>query len=125
MGKSYKPYDLDQTFLLPPSHREWLPSNHLAYFVADAVGTLDLSKIEDIYGSDERGQPPYHPAMMVALLFYAYCIGVPSSRKIEKKTYEDIASRILAAGHHPDFRSVTEHARKEHHNHDCTMKKTW
>lgn len=88
MGKSYKPYDLDQTFLLPPSLREWLPANHLVYFVADVVNTLDLSKIEDMYGSDERGQPPYHPAMMVALLLYAYCIGIPSSRKIESKTYE-------------------------------------
>jgi len=107
MGKSYKPYDLDQTFLLPPSLREWLPSNHLVYFVADVVSALDLSIIESVYGSDERGQPPYHPAMMVALLFYAYCTGSPSSRKIEKKTYEDIAFRILAAGHHPDHDTIS------------------
>lgn len=107
MSKSYKPYDLDQAFLLPPSLREWLPANHLVYFVADVVKALDLSKIEDAYGSDERGQPPYHPAMMVALLFYAYCIGIPSSRKIEKGTYEDIPFRILAAGHHPDHDTIS------------------
>jgi transposase len=107
MGKSYKPYDLDQTFLLPPSLREWLPANHLVYFVADVVATLDLSRIEDVYGSDERGQPPYHPAMMVGLLFYAYCMGIPSSRKIEKKTCEDIAFRILSAGHHPDHDTIS------------------
>ncbi|MDD5006982.1 MAG: IS1182 family transposase [Syntrophorhabdaceae bacterium] len=107
MGKSYKPYDLDQTFLPPPSLREWLPANHLVYFVADVVKVLDLSKIKDAYGSDERGQPPYHPAMMVSLLFYAYCIGIPSSRKIEKRTHEDIAFRILAAGHHPDHDTIS------------------
>ena len=107
MSKSYKAYDLDQTFLLPPSLREWLPGNHLAYFVADVVSALDLAKIEDRYGRDERGQPPYHPAMMVALLFYAYCTGIPSSRKIERKTYEDIAFRVLAAGHHPDHDTIS------------------
>jgi transposase len=103
MSKSYKPYDLDQAFLLPPSLREWLLANHLVYFVADVVNTLDLSKIEDAYGSNERGQPPYHPAMMVALLFYAYCIGIPSSRKIEKKHM-----KILPSGSSPqDITRIT------------------
>lgn len=111
MGKTYKSYDLDQTFLLPPSLREWLPGNHLAYFVADVVNALDLSKIEDSYGSGGQGQPPYHPAMMVALLFYAYCVGTPSSRKIERKTYEDIAFRVLAAGHHPDHDTIASFRR--------------
>jgi transposase len=113
MGKSYKSYDLDQAFLLPPSLREWLPGNHLAYFISDVVHTLDLAKIEDSYGTDERGQPPYHPAMMVALLFYGYATGIPSSRKIERKTYEDIAFRVLAAGHYPDHDTISSF-RKAH-----------
>lgn len=106
MAKSYKPYDLNQMFLLPPSLREWLPDNHLAYFISDVVDALDLSKIEKKLTNTDRGQPPYHPAMMVKLLFYGYCTGTPSSRKIERKTYEDIAMRILAAGYHPDHDTI-------------------
>jgi transposase len=113
MKRSYKPYDLNQTFLLPPSLREWLPGNHLAYFVSDVVDTLDLSKIEKRLTNTDRGQPPYHPAMMVKLLFYGYATGTPSSRKIERKTYEDIAMRILAAGYHPDHDTISSF-RKDH-----------
>jgi transposase len=110
---NYKTYDPDQLFLLPPSLKEWLPENHLAYFVSDVVDELDLGEIEQTYSTRLQGQPPYHPAMMVKLLFYAYCTGIPSSRKIEKKTYEDIAFRILAAGHHPDHDTVADF-RKNH-----------
>jgi transposase len=113
MSKSYKPYDLNQMFLLPPSLREWLPGNHLAYFVSDVVDTLDLTKIEKRLTNTDRGQPPYHPAMMVKLLFYGYATGVPSSRKIERKTYEDIAFRVLAAGYHPDHDTISSF-RKDH-----------
>jgi transposase len=94
----YKTYGTDQPFLLPPSLREWLPEGHLAYFVPDVVDELDLAEIEKKHSSRLQGQPPYHPAMMVKLLFYAYCLGIPSSRKIERETYEDVAFRILAAG---------------------------
>ena len=113
MSMNYKTYDPDQVFLLPPSLKEWLPESHLAYFVSEVVDELDLGEIEKTYSTRLQGQPPYHPGMMVKLLFYAYCTGIPSSRKIEKKTYEDIAFRILAAGHHPDHDTVADF-RKNH-----------
>ena len=113
MSVHYKTYDPDQLFLLPPSLKEWLPESHLAYFVSEVVDELDLSDIEKTYSTRLQGQPPYHPAMMVKLLFYAYCMGTPSSRKIEKGTYEDIAFRIFAAGHHPDHDTIADF-RKNH-----------
>ena len=82
----FKPYAPDQMLLLPPSLRDWLPEDHLAYFVSDVVDELDLSEIEHAYETDRRGQPAYHPRMMTKLLVYAYCVGVPSSRKIEERT---------------------------------------
>jgi transposase len=102
----FKSYDQDQLFLLPPSLREWLPGNHLAHFISDVVDELDIQEIEKVYSNTDRGQPPYHPVMMVKLLLYAYCVGTPSSRKIEQKTYEDIAFRFLAASHHPDHDTI-------------------
>jgi transposase len=98
---------------MPASMREWLPSDHLAYFISDIVDQLDLSLIMERYAGEERGYPPYHPAMMVKVLLYAYCIGVPSSRKIEKRLYEDIAFRLLAANNTPDFRTISDF-RKDH-----------
>jgi len=106
MGKTFRPYELDQRLLLPPDMREWLPEGHLALFVSDVVDALDLSAIFAVYEGEERGQPPYHPAMMVKLLVYAYCTGKPSSRKIERATYEDVAYRVLAADQHPDHDSI-------------------
>jgi transposase len=114
MTKVFRPYSLDQRLLLPPDLREWLPEGHLALFVSDVVDELDLSAIVGAYeGGDGRGQPPYHPAMMVKLLLYAYCTGKPSSRKIERATYEDVACRVLAADQHPDHDSLAEF-RKRH-----------
>ncbi len=101
-------------FLLPPSLRDWLPENHLAYFVSDVVGNLDLSEIESVYEKEDRGYPPYHPHMMTKVLVYAYCIGVYSSRKIQKHLVEDVAFRVLAAGNQPDFRTISDF-RKIHH----------
>lgn len=109
MSRQFKEYNPDQMFLLPPSLRDWLPEDHLAYFVSDIVEHLDLSDIMKSYEvGDGRGQPGYHPAMMVKLLFYAYCIGVASSRKIERKSYEDVAFRIISAGYHPDHDTIAE-----------------
>ena len=114
MTKLFRPYSLDQRLLLPPDLREWLPEDHLALFVSDVVEELDLSAIVSAYErGDGRGQPPYHPAMMVKLLLYAYCTGKPSSRKIERATYEDVAFRVLAADQHPDHDSLAEF-RKRH-----------
>ena len=115
MAKTYRPYCPDQMFLLPPSLRDWLPENHLVYFVSDVVDQLDLSKIESVYEKDERGQPPFNPRMMAKILVYAYCVGVFSSRRIQKRLIEDIAFRILAAGNQPDFRTISDF-RKIHLN---------
>lgn len=113
MSKTFRPYEPEQTFLMPASMKEWLPSDHLAYFISDVADQLDLSKIMDRYAGDERGYPPYHPRMMVKVLLYAYCIGVPSSRKIAGKLEEDIAFRVLAANNTPDFRTISDF-RKDH-----------
>src|ERR1700752_828624 len=85
MGKSYRPYYPDEELLLPPSLRDWLPENHLAYFVSDVVDNLDLSAMEAVHGAEKRGQPPYDPLMMTKVLVYGYCIGVFSSRRIETR----------------------------------------
>jgi transposase len=108
MGKSYRPYYPDEDLLLPPSLREWLPENHLSYFVSDVVDNLDLSAMDAVYGSEKRGQPPYDPQMMTKVLLYGYCVGVFSSRRIEKRLVEDIAFRILAAGNQPNFRTISD-----------------
>ena len=113
MSKTFRPYEPDQTFLMPVSMRDWLPGDHLAYFISDVVDHLDLSAIMERYAGEERGYPPYHPAMMVKVLLYAYCIGVASSRKIEKRLCEDIAFRVLAANNTPDFRTISDF-RKDH-----------
>lgn len=111
MVKSYRPYFPEQDFLLPPSLREWLPENHLAYFVSDMIDQLDLSGIESYYEREERGYPPYHPRMMAKVLVYGYCAGVFSSRKLEKRLVEDVAFRVLGAGNEPDFRTISEFRR--------------
>ena len=113
MSKTFRPYEPDRISLMPASMRDWLPSDHLAYFISDVVDNLDLSAIMERYVGEERGYPPYHPAMMVKVLLYAYCTGVASSRKIEKHLCEDIAFRVLAANNTPDFRTISDF-RKDH-----------
>ena len=108
MGKSYRPYYPDEELLLPPSLRDWLPENHLAYFVSDVVDNLDLSAMDAVYGDEKRGQPPYDPLMMTKVLVYGYCVGVFSSRRIERRLAEDIAFRVLAAGNQPNFRTISD-----------------
>ena len=109
MSKRFRTCDLDQVFLLPPSLQDWLPKKHLARFVADVTNALDLSKIIGIYArKDGRGMAAYHPAMMVRVLLYGYCLGVVSSRKIERATYEDVAFRYLAADQHPDHDTIAD-----------------
>ena len=102
--KTFKPYNPDQPFLLPPALRDWLPESHPAVFISEVVDeALDLTPILATYETgDGRGQPPYHPALMVKLLLYSYCTGKPSSRQIEQATYEEIPYRVLAANQHPD-----------------------
>jgi transposase len=108
MGKSYRAYHPDEELLLPPSLRDWLPEKHLAYFVSDVVDNLDLSAMDAVYGNERRGQPPYDPQMMTKVLVYGYCVGVFSSRRIERRLVEDIAFRVLAAGNQPNFRTISD-----------------
>jgi transposase len=108
MGKSYRPYYPDEELLLPPSLRDWLPEKHLAYFVSDVVDNLDLSAMDAVYGSEKCGQPPYDPLMMTKVLVYGYCVGVFSSRRIERRLVEDIAFRVLAADNQPNFRTISD-----------------
>jgi transposase len=108
MGKGYRSYEPDQDYLLPPSLRDWLPENHLAYFVSDVIDNVDLSAMDEVYGDERRGQPPYDPRMMTKLLVYGYCVGVFSSRRIERRLVEDIAFRVLAAGNAPNFRTISD-----------------
>ena len=112
MSKTFRPYEPGQMFLMPASLQDWLPKDHLVYFISDVVDHLDLSAIRSRY-EEERGYPPYHPAMMVKVLLYAYCLGVPSSRKIAKRLEEDIGFRVLAANNTPDFRTISDF-RKDH-----------
>lgn len=113
MTKRFVEDTIDQNLLLPPSLQDWLPEDHLARFVGDLVKSLDLSSFYRGYEKDGRGQAAYHPMMMVRLLLYGYCIGVTSSRRIEKGTYEDVALRYLSGDQHPDH-SVINEFRKRH-----------
>lgn len=107
-SKTFRPYNPNQQFLMPPSMRDWLSEDHLAYFVSDTVDEMDLSEIEGVYERNLAGYPPYHPRMMVKVLVYAYCTGVFSSRKMAKRLDEDVAFRVLAAGNRPDFRTISD-----------------
>lgn len=102
--------------LLSPSIQDWLPENHLARFIADVTEQLDLSKILREYERrDGRGQAGYHPLMLTRLLLYGYAVGFASSRVIERKTYEDVAFRFLAADQHPDHDTIAAFRQKHLH----------
>jgi transposase len=108
MPTSYLPYEPTQDYLLPPSVREWLPQDHLAHFISDTVDQLDLSAFYARYeGGGSRNQP-FHPAMMVKVLVYAYASGVFSSRKIARKLHEDVAFRVLATDDFPKHRTICD-----------------
>jgi transposase len=98
--------DRDQELLLPPSLREWLPGDHLAWFVIDAVAEMDLEPFNAAYRRDGWGRAAFDPQMMVALLLYAYAIGERSSRAIERRCREDVAFRVLCANRVPDHATV-------------------
>jgi transposase len=98
--------DRDQLLLMPPSVAEWLPEDHLVWFVVDVVTELDLGEFVAAYRPDGRGGAAYDPAMMVALLVYAYCVGERSSRRIQRRCVEDVAFRVVAANHAPDHATI-------------------
>jgi len=109
---TFRPYDPDQEYLLPPALRDWLPADHLVFYVMDLVGELDLSEIYQSYDGSKGGRPPYNPQMMTTLLFYAYCVGSFSSRKIEKACYEQVPFRVLTAEQQPDHDTIAYFRRK-------------
>jgi len=96
--------DRETLYLLPPSIQDWLPEKHLARFVVEIVEQIDLSALKSSYSG--RGSQPYHPEMMVALLFYGYATGVFSSRKLERSTYDSVAFRYIVANTHPDHDTI-------------------
>lgn len=105
--KPYRPWSPNQPYLVPPRPSDWLPEDHLVYFLLDVVEELDITAIEvPIQARDLRGVAPYDPRLMVALLLYGYARGVYASRRIERATYEDVAMRFLAGGHHPHFTTI-------------------
>jgi len=100
MSGKFQTINRDTAYLLPPSLQDWLPEKHLARFVVDIVERLDLSELESCYGGG--GKQPYHPAVLLALLFYGYATGVFSSRKLEQATYDSVAFRFITGDTHPD-----------------------
>jgi transposase len=113
MSKTYRPYEPEQMFLMPPSLMDWLPKDHLVYFVKEVLEAIDQSPITEVYEREERGYPPYHPKMMTGVLLYGYCHGITSSRKLERHCQEDVAFRVLAANNAPDHRTISDF-RKRH-----------
>lgn len=115
MPTRFRPYAPDQDLLLPVSLRDWLPEDHLAYFVAEMIEELDLTPFYAPYQGDGRRKMPYEPSMMLKVLVYAYISGVFSSRKIARKLEEDVAFRVLGAGNFPSHRTICDF-RKKHLN---------
>ena len=113
MTKTFRSWDADQDWLLPQSLHEFVPPDHVAHFIRDLVrNELDLTAIMSSY-DDERGFPPYHPGMMVALLLYAYTQGVYSSRRIARCCEERLDFMAVTAINRPDFRTISDF-RKRH-----------
>src|SRR3954453_2234824 len=107
MPQNFLACEREQELLLPPSLREWLPEDHLAWFVIDAVAEFDLAAIYGAYRADGHGRAAHDPAMMVALLLYAYSVGERSSRRIERRCLEDVATRVICANHAPDHTTIS------------------
>jgi transposase len=109
----FRDYSPSQDFLLPPSLREWLPSDHLANFISEVVDARDLSEVVDAYDNSQGGQAPFDPLLLTKLLVYACGVGVPRSRRFERSIYEVIRFRVLSANQHPDHVTISE-LRKRH-----------
>lgn len=106
MAYNFVAVDREQLMLMPPSVADWLPEDHLAWFVLDVVAELDLTGFLAGYRADGRGGAAYDPAMMLAVLIYAYCTGERSSRRIERRLVEDVAFRVVAANQQPDHATI-------------------
>jgi transposase len=106
LAQNFLACEREQPFLLPPDVREWLPEDHLAWFVIDAVGVMDTSRFHAAYRVDGHGRAAYEPSMMIALLLYCWSRGVRSSRAIERACVEDVACRVIAAHQRPDHATI-------------------
>ena len=112
MSKTFRPWDVDQQWMLPPSLHEFVPAGHVAHFIRETVRSdLDLGAILSAY-QEERGFPPYHPAMMTALLLYGYSRGVYSSRKLAQACEERLDFMAVTAMNKPDFRTIAAFRRR-------------
>jgi transposase len=108
MSKTYRDWSPNQAYMFPPSPQDWLPEDDLVYFLLDTIATIDLAPILAHYERELRGQPPFHPRMMVALLLYCYATGTRSSRKIMRRCQVDVACRVIVAEDIPDFRTISD-----------------
>jgi transposase len=111
MPQNFLVCDREQELLLPPSLREWLPEGHLAWFVIDAIDALDLATFYGDYRADGHGRPAHDPAMMVALFLYGYALGERSSRRLERRCVEDVATRVICANQTPDHTTIRRDGR--------------
>src|SRR5690606_22336428 len=113
MPKVFQNYDINQPLLFEPDLKDWLPENHLVYFISEVVESLDLSEIYRSYEEKGlRGAPPIDPRLMLKVLIYGYSVGIRSSRKIEKATYEDVGFRVLSCDQHPDHDTIAAFRRR-------------
>src|SRR3984885_13077200 len=108
MSKTYRDWSPNQAYMFPPTPQDCLAEDDLVYFILDTVATLDLAPIFDHYERELRGQPPFHPRMMVALLLYCYATGTRSSRKIMRRCHVDVACRVIVGDDIPDFRIISD-----------------
>jgi transposase len=108
MPTTFRPYTPQQSYLLPPSPKDWLPEGHLANFISDIVDDLDLTSFFGPYEGDGRRNRPFDPRMMIKIIVYGYAVGVRSSRKMAKKLHEDVAFRVLAAENFPAHRTIAD-----------------
>lgn len=113
MSKQFRVWNPEQAFLFPPSPRDWLPDNHLVYFLLDVVPQMNLQPVLQPYQAEDRGQPPYHPTMLVTLLLYGYATGTFSSRRLMARCETDVAYRVIVGEDVPDFRTISDF-RKRH-----------
>ncbi|QPN60250.1 transposase [Synechococcus sp. CBW1002] len=111
--KTFRPWTPGQTSLMPPSPIDWLPSDHLVFFLLELVEELDFALImSPARQKDARGEKGYDPRMLTLLLLYAYCIGIASSRKIERSCYEELTFRVLTGNQQPDNSRISEFSRR-------------
>ena len=112
MSRKFREWTPNQAWLFPPSPQDWLPQDHLVYFLLEVSEQIDLSPIVNDYHSEKGGQPPFHPRMMLVLLLYSYCVGVFSSRKIMARCETDAAFRVIVGEDIPDFQRISEFRRR-------------